>query len=266
MSENGKSILDYLPSLFISLLVFLLLFIPTYYLIPNNILFKSTFSGIGTNYGFIVSTIFIVGILLQVATNINSQNLPEKIVKTLGFRKNWKQIIIGLTLGTLVGILTWYIRKDVLSAILISPRTALNTLIFAPVFEELLYRGYLINQGLRINKSLKMEMLIILSSVSMFAWSHANFPELKLISGTAYAGIYLWSWKNNMTAAIMAHFGTNAAVLFLSLKSSGIVGMAVALIFEGIAFVILIWLIWNAYSITNGITKIYRKFMSSEQQ
>ncbi|KXB00222.1 hypothetical protein AKJ41_04270 [candidate division MSBL1 archaeon SCGC-AAA259O05] len=239
-----------------------LLLIPTY-LIPNNPLFYSTFSEMASNYGFFIFS-FVVFPLLILSTfrfgrRIQEERLPTKIVNYLGFERSVSQVAIGLVMGSLTGLITWHLEPDAMIGHSITGSQVITMLLFAPLFEETIFRGFLINQILDVERSKKLKVLAVAASILLFAWGHGKSPVLKVIGGSLYTLLYVWGWGNNLTAAISAHFGGNAVVLLSGFSTFGFRVVLMVLAVTGSAFIPLIFLIWQAENFAQLAVKGFRK-------
>lgn len=239
-----------------------LLLIPTY-LIPNNPLFYSTFSDLTSNYTFFV-ILFVVFPLLVLSTlrlgkRIHEEGFAIKIVNYLGFERNVSQVAIGLFLGSLTGLITWHVRPDAMIGHSITGSQVITMLLFAPLFEETIFRGFLINQILDVERTKRLKVLAVAVSILLFAWGHGKSPELKVIGGSLHTFLYVWGWRNNLTAAISAHFGGNAVVLLSGFSTFGFRVVLMLLAVIGSAFIPLIFLIWQAENFAQLAVKGFKK-------
>lgn len=94
---------------------------------------------------------------------------------------------------------------------------ALSVVLFAPVLEEFLYRGILLEKTAQYFP--KHPQMVIVFSALLFAYCHTwNFSVAFLghfITG-AYLG-YLYMCNRRMTDTILAHSFYNASILFLQI-------------------------------------------------
>lgn len=237
-----------------------LLLIP-FYLIPEMPLFRPSILGRASNYGFIIYIALIFGSLWWVFSKLGEKDLSKKVVNTLGFRWSWRQILIGFVIGCCTGIVMWHIEGS-FSSIPLPPLDFVSDMLFAaPLFEEILFRGYLINRSLHVNRTSRMKILAAIASIFIFSWVHASHPEQKVVGGIIFTAVYLWGWKNNMTAAIMAHLGTNAAILFIGYSSLGVLAVIGTITIIFVMTAILILIIWNAHHIAHTLIKLWQWFL-----
>ena len=245
-----------------TLIVVALLLIPTY-LIPDNPLFYTSFSGLTSNYGFFV-IFFVFFPLLLLSTygfegRIHEEGLARKIVNYLGFETSATQAAIGLVLGSSAGLLAWNLGPDAMTGCSLTGSQVLTMLLIAPLFEETIFRGFLINQVLSIGKTRKLKLLAIAASVLIFAWGHGLSPELKVIGGSLYTLLYVWGWNKNLTAAISAHFGGNAVILLSGFSDFGHEVVLMILSIVGLAFLSLMILIWQIENFAQIAIEGFRK-------
>ena len=90
----------------------------------------------------------------------------------------------------------------------------IRTLVFAPFFEELFFRGIVLNKV----KEKYSAMGAILFSSALFAIYHMDFEQSILIffAGLIYGYIYIK--KGNLSIVILIHFLNNLAFFFLKDK------------------------------------------------
>lgn len=247
----------------IILLVLVALFLIPTYLIPDNPLFYSTLSDMTSNYGFFVILFVVLPLLvlngLRLDKRIHEKNLGSKLVRYLGFKRSKRQAVIGLVLGSLAGLITWNIIPHGMGGHSITGVTVFSMLLLAPLAEEIIFRGFLINQLLSVGRSKKLKALAIIASVFIFAWGHAKSPELKVIGGSLYTLLYLWGWGRNLTAAISAHFGGNAVVLLSGFSKFGFQVALKVLTVVGLAFLTLMIMVWKAEDFARLTVKGLRK-------
>jgi membrane protease YdiL (CAAX protease family) len=240
---------------FVVFVVIALLLIPLYYLIPGMPLFKP-FEAVGNAsiYGFIVFVVLIFDFLWWVVEESKDKRFKEKVLKTLGFRWSRLQIAAGLAIGCSTEVLTPKVESRFSS---MASSIGLEDMLLVPPIEEVLFRGHLINRLLRSDKTLRRRILAIAASILTFAWMHASYPEQKVIGGTVFTAVYLWGWKNNMTAAIAAHLGSNATILLSKYQSLGIARVACIIILMVFVFSLL-WFVCH-------LTVLFRESNSAKE-
>lgn len=240
------------------LIVLGLLVIPTW-LVSGNPLFGSWLFRLSSNYGMVVMVFLFGGVAWRFVSLIRVEDIHLKVVNVLGFEKSFRQIVIGLSSGVLVGSFTMWLNFEFFSVFSFSSSRLISMLFVAPLFEEVLFRGYLVNEVLEIGEELRFKILAFLCSVFVFAWMHSESPELKIFGGFLYTTLYLWNWDKNLTAAIMAHLGGNATVLIITFAK---LNLQLALLMSMLTVTILILLtliIWNIEKISKQTFRIYRK-------
>jgi len=245
---------------FIVFVTIALLLIPLY-LIPETPLFKPSIVNNASNYGFVIYIVLIFSFLLWAAGESKKGNFPKNVLTTLGFRWSKRQVAVGFIVGCFAGTAMWLIGDWFSSGILPTTHLVVSMLLAAPIVEEILFRGYLINRLLCSKRTLQMKMLAMIASVLIFSWMHASNPEQKVVGGIIFTGVYMWGWKNNMAAAIMTHAGANAMILFLGYSSLGkIVTIGtLAIIVAMISLLVLI--LWMAYPLTHILVRAFVKFL-----
>ncbi len=245
------------------LIVLGLLTIPTWFW-SGNPLFESWFFRLSSNYGVLIVVFLSVGVVWRFISLIRVKYVHEKVVNVLGFGKSYRQIVIGFSSGVFVGLFTWWFNSGFYSAF--SSSRILGMLLVAPLFEETLFRGYLVNEVLEIGEGLKFKVLAVLCSVFIFAWIHAKSPELKIFGGLLYTTLYLWNWNNNLTAAIMAHLGGNSTILFITLTTIT-PQLAIPTIILIITILTLLTLIiWNMEKISKQVFRVYRALLKTQSE
>lgn len=237
-----------------------LLPIPLYYLVPGMPLFKPSGVGNASVYGFVVYFTLILDFLRWMAKESRNKHFPKNVLTILGFRWGKQHVVAGFAIGCLAGVLMWHIKSG-FSSIVPPFDLVADMLLGAPLVEEVLFRGFLINRILRSDRTFQKKILAIVASILIFSWMHASYPEQKVVGGIIFTAVYLWGWKNNMTAAIAAHLGSNATILFFGYSSLGITVMikTTCIIVAMVSLVFLI--LWFVYPITSVLVRIFAKFL-----
>jgi membrane protease YdiL (CAAX protease family) len=242
--------------------VIALLLIPLYS-IPEIFLFRRF--GEFSIYGFVVSLFLVLGFLewtgflSMLKRGINKHFLENLILPKfrakLGFRRSWAQVAIGSVVGACLGLFTC-----VLGA---SPSNSLGSgwvlgngvmmVFLAPLIEETLFRGYLINRCISSGGGRAWTWaLATVASVFLFSFSHAHNPEWKIVTGAVLTLIYLWRRRNNLTATIMTHAIENATIFLSAFLVLGFVGIVLALVTIIITVTPLVSVIWTLSPPPNG--------------
>lgn len=240
--------------------VLIALFLIPLYLIPEMPLFKTSIVSKASNYGFVVHIVLLFWFLWWAIGKVMGERSPKNILTTLGFQWSKQQVAVGFVIGCFVGTLMWYLKGGIFSTL---PPVSLvaDTLLGAPLVEEVLFRGYLINRFIYFKKTSQRKILAIAASILIFSWMHASYPEQKLVGGIAFTAVYLWGWKNNMVAAIAAHLGSNTAILLLGYSSLGIIATIGTLGIIVVMVSLLLLILWLIYPITNIALRIFAKFL-----
>jgi len=128
-----------------------------------------------------------------------------------------------------LGLTGWVVSRGIMMVFL------------APLIEETLFRGYLINRCISSGwRKAWAWALAIAASILIFSWSHTSSPELKVVPGAVFTLVYLWGRGNNMTATIVTHATSNATILLSALLPLGTIESVVALITVVASFSLLI--------------------------
>lgn len=239
--------------------VIALLLIPVYFLAPEALFFRQ-FAGEFSIYGSAVSLVLLLGFFswmgffrLRVRSKVSRERFLKHLGNTLvvlGFRRSWPQVAVGLILGACLGMVTWRIDSA-------PPSNSLGLtgwvvgmgiimVFFAPLIEETLFRGYLINRCLSSGRGKAWAWaLAIAASIFIFSWLHASSPELKILPGAVFTLVYLWGRGNNVTAAIMTHATGNAVILLSAFLPLGTIDSAVALSTVVVAIPLLVFILWT---------------------
>ncbi len=242
-----------------------LLIIPTW-LVSGNPLFGSGVFRLSSNYGIFVVVFLSIGVMWRIVSLIRVEDVHLKVVNVLGFEKSFKQIIIGFSSGVLVGAFTVWLNSEFFSVFSFSSSKLVSMLFVAPLFEETLFRGYLVNEVLEIGDGVRFKILAVFSSVFIFAWVHSESPELKVFGGLLYTTLYLWNWDNNLTAAIMAHLGANSAILFTAFTTLNPELALPTIIFTFTVLVLLALIIWNVEKISKQVFRFYRALLKERSE
>lgn len=236
--------------------VIALLLIPLY-LIPGMFLFRP-FAGEFSIYGYAISLVLVLGFLRwigvfrwwikrEISKKLFLENLAGALA-TLGFRRSWAQVAIGLVVGICLGVATWYIGGTPSSSAALSSWVlgmGVIMVFIMPPIEEILFRGYLINRCLSYGRREAWAWaLAIAASIFIFSLLHARSPELKVVPGAVFTLVYLWGRGNNMVAAIMTHATGNAAILLSAFLPLGTIEALVALITVAISISLLVFILW----------------------
>ncbi|KXB05255.1 hypothetical protein AKJ50_01415 [candidate division MSBL1 archaeon SCGC-AAA382A13] len=78
--------------------------------------------------------------------------------------------------------------------------------------------------------------------------------------------LYVWGWRNNLTAAISAHFGGNAVVLLSGFSTFGFRIVLMVLAVVGLAFLPLILFVWQAENFAQLAVKGFRKISEEKNE
>jgi len=236
-----------------------LLLIPLYFLAPGTFLFRP-FAGEFSIYGTAVSLFLVLGFLgwigffrWWIKGEISKERFLENLGNTLaalGFRRSWAQVVIGLVVGAGLGVFTWHVFGASPSNSLGLAGWVLSTgiimVFFAPLIEETLFRGYLINRCISSGRGRAWAWtLAVAASVLLFSYLHARNPEQKMVVGAVFTLVYLWGRGNNMTATIMVHATGNATILLSAFLPLGSVEAAVALLTVVISISLLVLIVWK---------------------
>jgi len=242
--------------------VVIALFLIPLYLIPEVPFFKPSIVSEASNYGFVVYVVLLLWFLWWAVEKVRNERSPKNILTTLGFRWSRQQVAVGFIIGCFDGALMWFLEGGNIEKIPpVDLVLVVNMLLGAPLVEEVLFRGYLINRLLHFKKTSQRKILAIVASIFIFSWVHASYPKQKLVGGIAFTSVYLWGWKNNMVAAIAAHLGSNATILLLEYSSRGIIAtigtLGIIAMMVSLLFLILRWI----YPITDIVVRIFVKFL-----
>ncbi len=87
-------------------------------------------------------------------------------------------------------------------------------LVRAPVFEEIFYRGFVIE---RLNEILRLRWLAALISLAAFTYAHLAYWGWETLITVAFQGAVLtglYLWRRDLGANMIAHFLTDAIAFF----------------------------------------------------
>jgi membrane protease YdiL (CAAX protease family) len=134
-------------------------------------------------------------------------------------------IFIGLAIGVILTFLTLSIKVfllgqnltfNLVQPLLISKYDfyLFVSILLVPLFEEILYRGILMNTvtGL-VNRKTGIFIAVVFSS-SIFAYIHPVEPEIKILLGLALSLLYILPKEKNLFPPIVAHIVSNVIVMF----------------------------------------------------
>lgn len=252
--------------------------LPLYFLTPNLFVFKSVqfpFFGSTTYYGGFVYITLLIGFVLWFGLNRGRGTSRKELLSKLGFKQNLSKLGIGLMIGCGAGAIMWYSQEQAignLMAIISSDsllfiHMAISAIVAAPLLEEMLFRGYLINKVSRFKeKFLKIGILAIFSSIFLFAFIHFHAPLDKLIGGAVFTVVYVWGWKKNLSTAVVTHSAANSTIVFLgymqagAITAFGILPMIIALSF---VLILILLNINQLFEFTERICSAWLRFVDS---
>lgn len=250
--------------------VLFLLLIPFYWVqgFPLFESFPFPFFGGSTYWGLIVYLVLLFGFIWWFATERIKGGSREKLLSNLGFRRDWLGIIVGLVVGGLTGVLLWFVGEGSLQSSVASSfsnslgliHLAISTVIVAPLVEEILFRGYLINKLTDFKSGMtKVGVFAVFASIILFAFVHIHNPSHKLIGGTVFTLAYVWGWKNNLAPAIITHSTANSTIFLIAYSQLGITTLLITLSIIIALLLALILIIQNI----NQIFRISEKVAAS---
>ncbi len=219
---------------FLCLLLFLERFLPTSFFASFDLcLFLALFN---TILGEVAVVLFIFGFLIKRRERSNSHHLAAllstgepKIGKvTLGIRSYFHLLPILFFIGLLVGLLikfSGYSPPERTFAIfLLKARSPfllgfslLSAVIFAPIFEEFLFRGFVFSS---LRRRFGVKRGIVFSGL-LFAFVHRSLYAFLAIFVLGVILAYLYERTGSLIPSISLHIINNgiASIFFLSLKS-----------------------------------------------
>jgi len=171
--------------------VVIFLFLIPLYLIPEIPLFGPSIVGNASNYGFVVYIVLILDFVWWVAKESKAEHFPEK---------HFDHPRVPMEQATSCHwVRCWMSRwrtnvayREGFSSIVSPIGLVADMLLVAPLNEEVLFRGYLINRLLRSNRTFQKRILAIAAVILIFSWTHANYPEQKVVGGIIFTAVYLW--------------------------------------------------------------------------
>lgn len=239
-----KSREKFQKGIFVLIWTLLLLLIPLKSMFPPMKWFFEPFLG-WTAYGWLVLSLTVEAFIWS-ALKLVSQ-FPEKrglkpfmesfkdIIKAfvafIGFKKSGllTETAMGTVVGIMLAISTVLSRAyfESLSIFVTNPLIVLYLLLtkfemwfillIAPIAEEIIYRGLLINRLVNIfaNDRFFASAIAIISSSLIFGWTHLELPEYKALGSIILGVVYMWRWRNNILTTIAAHISANLLFIFL---------------------------------------------------
>jgi membrane protease YdiL (CAAX protease family) len=94
---------------------------------------------------------------------------------------------------------------------------AFQVLLVAPIFEEVILRGIYLRVfvGFLGKNDLSALFGVIISSL-VFGYIHADLMSVKVLGGIVLACIYLYKWRGNLVACVLAHFSVNLFIVIVT--------------------------------------------------
>lgn len=129
--------------------------------------------------------------------------------------------LLSLVFGSVANILILFVSTILVNGRLylvatLDPLVVLQSLVIAPIFEELIYRGIYLGMFLEIlGRSKAIAVSALIMSSFTFGWIHPSEPLVKTLGAVILGFIYLYSYKKNLLASICAHFGLNLVGIYL---------------------------------------------------
>lgn len=227
--------------------------IPLYFLKPTKFIFASL-GGDFTIYGTGLGLILILGFLKWASLfqwlrrKISAREFRRNIMEVLsdfGLRWDRREVLAGLIIGASTGLVAWSVGIEELwinaRLVAFAAWSAPVMVFLAPLFEETLFRGYLINKVLdSIGNDVKGKTLAILGSILVFSWMHVHSPWNKVLPAVVFTAVYLWGWKRNLTAAMVTHAMANAVIISLAFLPLGFLWTAGVFALSGTMVVLLV--------------------------
>jgi len=184
-----------------------------------------------TTYGLVVTTVtlyyFIIWITIKSRSTLREDGLRRvagDFMRFIGFSKESLkyagQNVVSLLLGPLAAGLT--VLSLGAGAHISIPFGApfefwIQILLVTPIFEEVIFRGIYLKAFVGFFGEGDLSALVgVLTSSLVFGYIHAELISLKVLGGIVLSGIYLYKWRGNLVACVLAHFSVNLFILFVS--------------------------------------------------
>ncbi|MEM3356574.1 MAG: CPBP family intramembrane glutamic endopeptidase [Candidatus Bathyarchaeia archaeon] len=139
--------------------------------------------------------------------------------------KDLRYIFLSILVGAAYNIFAIYLRAILKGGniyLIIPPLSEpliINSLTFAPLLEEPIFRGIYLSSFIKIlGKNYRTAALGIMLSSVTFGWIHSGSLLdliLKTVGGFLLGIIYLFKWKKNFIAALLTHIGVNVVGICL---------------------------------------------------
>ncbi|MCX6654439.1 MAG: CPBP family intramembrane metalloprotease [Candidatus Bathyarchaeota archaeon] len=230
MSHDTPTTKSLLDSVMIALLLLLPLPVLTSWF-TNQLDFLFVESGVGaTVYGLIATTstlyLFIIWHWFKTEIEPGENGWKQKAINALRFigisrnaSSHWYQNIASLMLGPIAAIITVLLIGSTARFMIpyyIPPALLLQLLLIAPIFEEVIFRGLYLNLFIYFfgKNDLSALIGIILSSL-VFGYIHADLVSAKTLGGVLLGYIFLYKWRGNVVACMLAHSSANLFLMFV---------------------------------------------------
>lgn len=227
--------------------------IPFYFWKPTKFIFAplsggftiyETGFGIILLLGFLKSSNFLQWFNREISFD-KFKKSSINVLSNFGLRWDRREVLAGLIVGVATGLAGWTVGTEGLwintGLVSLAVLEAITMVFLAPLYEETLFRGYLINKILdSIKSETKGKTLAILGSVLIFSWMHVHSPWNKLLPAVVFTTVYLWRWKRNLTAAIITHATANVVIISMAFSHLGLFWILGVLALSGLMLTLLI--------------------------
>jgi len=181
----------------------------------------------------------------------------------MGLRWKGRYIAVGFTVGASATVLVWWMCNwgtlRLLSFLFLIPMV-----LFAPLVEEALFRGFLANPQLYSSKT--SWVFACVASTVVFAWLHPENPEEKLVFGTVFLSAYVLT--RNLCTSVAAHAGSNATLWLLASYAYGPLVFSIIVLLVTLVSVFLLVILKNICQITCALSRLpnLRKFLHGKKK
>jgi len=175
-------------------------------------------------YGFLAFetiSFYLLGVLILYLLNRKKTEYKTLLDSFVSSKIRIKDLLIGFGVGILITLIAIgasiiifgdKIMFDPLNPILqesLYPNSLIDILVIAPVIEEFVYRGVLINIITSAFKRREGAILAIILSSTIFGYTHPAEQTIKVIVGLGLSILYLYPKQRNLALPISAHITSN---------------------------------------------------------
>jgi membrane protease YdiL (CAAX protease family) len=132
-------------------------------------------------------------------------------------RQNFASLLLGPVVAGIAALSFSLAGLSIFISFGIPLGFAIQVLLVAQIFEEVILRGIYLRVlvGFLGKNDLSALFGVVISSL-VFGYIHAGLMDVKVLGGIVLACIYLYKWRGNLVACVLAHFSVNLFIMFFA--------------------------------------------------